>query len=612
MKIAVCVKQVPLVSMLKFDNETRRLIRDGVPSEVNHFDFLAVCAAVDLKKAHGAEVVVYTMGPPQAREALVQCLAVGADRAVHLTDRAFAGSDTLATARALSIALANEGFDLVLCGRNSVDSETGQVGPEIAELLGIPQVTNVRKLEYDEATQAAVRAERLTDEGHEVVLASLPALVTAGEDVAEEIYPRREALQEAQSKPIAEVSAAALSPDNAAFGIDGSPTWVDEIYSVEPEREGIVIRDAAVEDAVEQLLAYLDERRAFDRGAATASEAPQRGGRRERSDAGSIWVFAEVLGGEIRPVTFEMLGRSVELADALGTNVEALLLGSGVSQHAGELAAHGADVVRTADDARLAGYDTRTYAHVLARAIEERRPYAVLFGSTVIGRDLAARLAARLGLGLTGDCVGLEIDDEGRLVQLKPAFGGNIVAPILSKTVPYMSTLRPGMLTPVQPDPTVEATVAPLDLGDVPEPAVEVIERVVDSSAEGANLETAKTIVSAGQGIGGPENLPVLRELADALGAGLGASRNVTDLGWVPRQYQIGLSGKAVAPDLYFAVGIRGVFNHMVGVQKAVTIVAINDRARSPIFKAADIGIVGDYAEVVPALTRAIKRRAGA
>ena len=308
-------------------------------------------------------------------------------------------------------------------------------------------------------------------------------------------------------------------------------------------------------------------------------------------------------------MTFEMLGRSVELADELGTNVEVVLMGGGIASHAGELAAHGADVVRVADDARLAGYDTRTYAHVLARAIEAHRPYAVLFGSTVIGRDLAARLAARLDLGLTGDCVGLEIDEEGRLVQLKPAFGGNIVAPILSKTVPYMSTLRPGMLTPVQPDGTVEATVESLDLGGMPDPAVEVVERVVDSSAEGANLENAKIIVSAGQGIGGPENLPVLEGLAEALGAGLGATRNITDLGWLPRQYQIGLSGKAVAPDLYFAVGVRGVFNHMVGVQKAGTIVAINDRARSPIFKAADIGIVGDYAEIVPALTQALKRR---
>ena len=610
MKIAICIKQVPLVSMLKFDNETRRLIREGVPSEVNHFDVLAVSAAVVFKEQLGAEVVVYTMGPPQAREALIQCLAMGADRAVHLTDRGFAGSDTLATARALSLALAKEDYDLILCGRNSVDSETGQVGPEIAELLKIPQITNVRKIELTESADS-LRAERLTDEGYDVVSSPLPALVTVTEDVAPEIYPRKEAMQEAQSKPIAEVVAAELSDDPDDFGLEGSPTWVDEIYSIEPDRDAIVVNEIPVDEAILQLLEYLDKRNALDRGSGANEDVLKRGNPRSRSDIGSIWVVAEVLGQQIRHVSLEMLGRSVQMADHLGTNVEAVLIGHGVESHANNLAAYGADVVRLADDSRLSSYDTETHAQVLTKAIQEHKPYAVLLGSTVNGRDLAARLAARLGLGLTGDCVGLEIDDEGRLVQLKPAFGGNIIAPILSKTVPYMSTLRPGMLSAAQPDESVEAVVEPLDVDSTSEPAVKVLERVVDESAQGAELEHAEVIVTAGQGIGGPENIPIVQELADALGASLGATRNVTDLAWLPRQYQVGLSGKAVAPNLYIAVAVRGVFNHMVGVQKAKTIVAINDRARSPIFKAADFGIVGDFAEVVPALTRALRERGG-
>ena len=149
MKIAVCVKQVPVVSMLKLDSASGRLVREGVPSELNYFDVLAIAAMSSLKAAHEAEVVAYTMGPPQARSALVQCLAMCADRAVHLVDPAFAGSDTLATARALSLALVMEPFDLIVCGRNSVDSETAQVGPEIAEMLGLPQITGVRRLEVD-------------------------------------------------------------------------------------------------------------------------------------------------------------------------------------------------------------------------------------------------------------------------------------------------------------------------------------------------------------------------------------------------------------------------------------------------------------------------------
>ena len=275
------------------------------------------------------------------------------------------------------------------------------------------------------------------------------------------------------------------------------------------------------------------------------------------------------------------------------------------------LTAFGADVVWMAQNERLADYEVSQYTAILADAIREHRPYAVLLGSTVIGRELAARLAGRLLLGLTGDCIGLEVDDEGRLVQLKPAFGGNIVAPILSNTKPYMATVRPGLLTPVAPDDSIEAVVRRLSLDGLGEARAEIVERVVNESAEGAELDSADTIVGVGKGIGGPENLPMIRELADALGAPLGATRDVTELGWLPRQYQIGLSGKSVSPNLYFAVALSGVFNHTVGIGKAGTVVAINSSARAPIFQSADFGIVGDYAEVVPELVRALEGRRG-
>ena len=614
MKIAVCIKQVPVVSLLKFDNETRRVVRDGVPSEVNPFDVLGMSLAVNLKQAHDAEVVVFTMGPPQARDALVQCLAMGADSAVHLNDRAFAGSDTLATALALALALARDDYDLIICGRNSVDAETGQVGAEIAEMLDLPQVSGVRHLEVDSQDGgASVTMERVTDEGHDVVRCELPALITVTEDVAPEIYPRRAERQAAEEKPVETLTAADLSDDLSVFGTDGSPTWVSEIYSIEPEREGIVVRDKAADEAVGKLMAYLDGRGVFDGGGGGSSEdaGRWRGGRRERGDAGAIWVLAETLGGELRPVTLELLGRSCELADSLGTCVEAVLIGDDVAQHADALTAYGADVVWVAQDGRLADYEVSQYTAVLAEAIREYSPYAVLLGSTVMGRELAARLAGRLSLGLTGDCIGLEVDDEGRLVQLKPAFGGNIVAPILSNTKPYMATVRPGLLMPVVPDDGVGAVVRELSVDGLGESRVKIVERVADESAEGAELDSAHTIVSVGKGIGGPENLPLLRELADALDAPLGATRDVTELGWLPRQYQIGLSGKSVSPNLYFAVALSGVFNHTVGIGKAGTVVAINSSARAPIFQSADFGIVGDYTEVVPELIRALEGRKG-
>ena len=607
MKIAVCIKQVPVVSLLKFDNETKRLVREGVPSELNPFDVLATSAAATLKCATGAEVVAITMGPPDAREALAQCIAMGADGAVHLVDRAFAGADTLATARALAAALEREAPDLVLCGLNSVDAETGQVGPEIAELMGLPHVGAVRRLELS-ADGRDLMAERLTDIGHERVSCPLPALVTVTEGIAPEVYPSREAMEAAQDTPIAQLTAADLGDDVSLFGAEGSPTLVSEIRPVEVDRDGIVIRDKPVDEAVEELLTYLVARGVFEVTASSTAAEP-RGPRREKGDAGAIWVFCEVLAGEIGPVTWELLGRARGLAVEIDTSVDAVLLGGDVERLAGALAAYGADRVLAAEDVRLSHFDAEAYTTVLAEAVRTERPYALLFPSTIVGRDVASRLAARLGLGLTGDCIGLEIDAEQRLVQLKPAFGGNIVAPILSKTMPQMATVRPGVLSALQPDWSVKPVVQPLRTGKLPEPRIKLLESVSDKSLGEAGIAHAWAMVVVGMGVGSPGNIGVARELAEALGGAIGATRDVVDTGWLPRQVQVGLSGKAVAPKLYVAVAVRGPYNHTVGIRKAGTVVAINNSARAPIFKAADIGILGDYAEVVPALTTAVKKR---
>ncbi len=610
MKIAVCIKQVPVVSMLKFDNETRRVVREGMPNEVNPYDVLALSLATRLSQEHGAEVVALTMGPPQASDALVQALAMGADRAVHLNDRAFAGSDTLATSRALALALEREQPDLVICGRNSTDAETGQVGPEIAEMLGLPQITAVSRLDMDPSA-GTIAATRLTDEGYQELECPLPALVTITDGAAEEVYPRREQMQEAASRPIEHLSAIDLTDDMSQFGLDGSPTWVDEIFSLESARLGTMVRDVPTEEAVSQLMEFLEERGVFDGKSSSRSGGVARGSRLERGPQGAIWVAAEVIAGTVRPVTLELLGRARELAVQIGANVEAVLIGDDNEGRIRELTAYGADTVHVAGDARFAEYDTETHTVALTTAIRAHSPFAVLVPSTANGRDLAARVAGRLELGLTGDCVGLDIDDEGRLSQLKPAFGGSIVAPILSRTLPNMATVRPGILTACEPDESIEPMVNRIGVESVAASGVRVLRSVSDESAEGAELEHATRIVAVGKGIGGPENLGPIRDLAAAFGASIGTTRDVADLGWLPRQYQIGLSGKAVAPSLYVAVALRGPFNHTVGIQRSGTIVAINNRARSQIFRASDFGILGDWTEIVPELTSAVMRRLG-
>ena len=608
MKLAVCIKQVPVVSRIQFDYETKTIMREGVPLEVNSFDLLAVDVAVELADREGDEVVVFTMGPPQARDALIQCLAMGARRAVHLTDRAMAGSDTLATARTLSLALKRERFDLILCGRNSTDAETGQVGPEIAELLHLPYVGNVRRLEPP-VDGEGILAERVTDDGHELIRCPLPALVSVAEGIKEERFPSRQDMEAARQDPtIEEVGAAQLSADESLFGAAGSPTLVSEIRFLEPQRLGVVIEEDDPNAAAQAVAAGLRERMS------SADHAPAKrrtGWTRYPGQAeGAVWVVAERAGSGLRKTTFELLGKSRDLADHTRSEVVALLLGGGDTPAIEALAAHGADRVLVLGDGSL-GHPTGIAATAtMADAIERRDPYAVLFPSTANGRDLASRVAARLVLGLTGDCVDLEINEKGELIQLKPALGGNVVAPILSKTRPYMATLRPGLLLPLEPDWGLEAEVESMDASGTGGPDIEVLEVRRQEDATGLELEAATTVIGVGMGIGGPENLPAIQDMAASIGASVAATRNVTDAGWMPKQVQVGLTGRAIAPRLYIAVGVRGDFNHMVGVQKAGTIVAVNNNLnprRSPILQAADFTVIGDWQTYLPPLVEALR-----
>ena len=606
MKIVVCVKYVPVVARIQFDYENKTIIREGVPSEVNPFDMLGLVRAVELKSAPDDQVVVLCMGPPQARDGLLECLALGADRAILLTDRALAGSDTLATARALSLALKKEAPDLIICGRNSADSETGQVGPETAELMDIPHVGQVSKLDLN-ADSSTIVTERLTDEGYQVIECPLPALVCVTEGVAEETFPNREQLAEAETKPLQEVTCAQLSPDSSQFGAEGSPTWVEEIRLVEPNRSGVIIEEEDPQVAAEQAASLLKERLAELDSADNGSQTAQPTERFPNSRDKSIWVIAESWPADLAHVTLELLGKARELTSFTRSEVAAVLIGPAQRDLNGQLAAYGADRVLVLDNTGKGPVWGRQVVQSLAAAVHQAQPYAVLFASTPDGRDLASRVAARLALGLTGDAIDLEIDEEGRLVQLKPALGGNVVAPILSKTLPNMVTLRPGLLTPVAPVVSSQAPVEAIAAASFDGPDVTVLEEHVQEDIGALELTQAQVVLGVGMGIGGPENLPQIQKLAHSINASLATTRNVTHEGWLPVQIQVGISGRSITPKVYLAVGIRGAFNHTVGIQKAGVILALNQNRRHAIFKSADFGIVGDWNEFLPPLIEALK-----
>jgi electron transfer flavoprotein alpha subunit len=609
MKIAVCVKWVPALARMRFDPETRRIVREGVPHELNGLDQLAIQRAVELKASHGAEISVYTMGPPQARQGLVQCLAWGADHVFHIVDRAFAGSDTLATSRALSLALLRDSYDLVLFGAHSLDAETGQVGPQVAEFMSLPQVTGVQKLDIgDDGTKVVV--ERQLDEGVELVECRMPCVIAVTEGVAPETFPHREALREAADSETPEISATDLSEDLTIFGDRGSPTYVSEIRIVESSREQRVLEEMEPEAAARVIVDYIKGKGLLKPEARQIRRVSEPAPSVVRATEGpGVWVIAEVGRRGVLAVTRELLSAAQPVADAVHGHVAALLLGGpDVGSYARELGHFGADVVYVAAGPELAAYTTDAYATTLTDAIQTHNPYAVLLPSTVNGRDLAPRVAARLQLGLTGDCVGLEVDGEGRLVQLKPAFGGNVLAPIFSKTIPNMATVRPGLLTPLQAEESRQIPVEPLPVFTFADSAVRVMELRQEESVDVGDLENAWAVVAVGMGLGGAENLPVLDPLLQILDAEVVCTRDVVEAGWLPRQRQVGITGRSVAPALYIGVGVRGDFYHTVGFQRAGTVVAINNNRRATIFRQSDIGVVGNWQAIVPALIAQLKK----
>ncbi len=621
MKIVVAVKQVPLADQLKFDAESKRVVREGVENEINPFDKRALTQAIQLKQQLGGEVIVITMGPPQARQALIEALAMGADRAVHLLGLEFAGADSLATARALARACTRIGFDLILCGKYSTDGETAQVPPMLAEFLDLPQVTSATSLQIVPG-QIALTATREIDDGFETVHSPLPALVTAGERLVKPIKVGPADLEAGRGKPIEVLGGSDLTENVQELGLAGSPTWVSEIMLVEVKRKRIIRRvDGDVDTIVREVASELVGEGIFaepEKALHPPISLPKQDGResapgadtaaahkRERSQA--VWTVVELAHDRIRPVSLELLGRSVQLADQLGGQAAAVLIGHNIGRHVAELAAYGADRVYVADAPAFSTYSTDTFTAVLAQAIADHNPYAVLLPSTANGRDLAPRVAARLNLGLTGDCIGLEIDQQGRLVQLKPAFGGMFVAPILTKTRPAMATVRPGILQKAEPDNNRRPRIVLLPTDQIVESRTRVISREANVDA-GIRLDDAAIIVSVGTGVGRAENLGIVQHLADVLHAPIGATRKVVDAGWLPRQVQIGLTGRSVSPQLYIAIGISGKFNHTVGIQRSRIILAINREPGAEILKQADYGIVGDWMQVVPALARALDR----
>ena len=324
----------------------------------------------------------------------------------------------------------------------------------------------------------------------------------------------------------------------------------------------------------------------------------------------NVWIFAEQREGKIAPVVIELLGEGRKLAKEVDAELCAILLGKDVDGLAKELITFGADKVYVADDALLEKYTTDAYTKVIKDAIDEIKPEIMLFGATHIGRDLAPRIASRVGTGLTADCTKLEIDPEDKKIkQTRPAFGGNIMATIICPNHrPQMSTVRPGVMDKAEKDETRTGEVIALDYKITQDDIRTTVLETVKTKKDLVSLTDANVIVSGGLGLGGPEGFEMLKKLADKLGGVVGSSRAAVDAGWIDHSHQVGQTGTTVKPNLYIACGISGAIQHLAGMSDSKYIVAINKDAKAPIFSICDYGIVGDLYEIIPEMIESLNR----
>ncbi len=327
------------------------------------------------------------------------------------------------------------------------------------------------------------------------------------------------------------------------------------------------------------------------------------------SDYRDVWVFVEQHDGRFHRSGLELLGCARTLADDLGQRVAAVVLGNNVGETARQLIEHGADRCIVVENSALGYYQTCTYAHVLAKLIGKYKPNILLLAATHLGRDLAPRLARRVGLGLTADCTRLSIDpDEKILQQTRPAFGGNIMATIVTRfSRPQTATVRPGIMKALDPDParTGDLIAEQVDMAECRE-FTKVLECVMHKDRP-VDLTAAKIIVAGGRPVCSDRGIGVLRDFADAVGGEIACTRVVVEEGFLPPERQVGQTGRTVRPEVYFACGISGAIQHKAGMDGSRYVIAINKDRDAPIFEMADYAIVGDLFEILPALTRAVK-----
>ncbi|OGX31143.1 MAG: electron transfer flavoprotein subunit alpha [Omnitrophica WOR_2 bacterium RIFCSPHIGHO2_01_FULL_48_9] len=641
LKVISLMKQVPLPTEMRMGSDGL-MDRTKAKSIINIDCSFGLEQGLQIKKSvPDAELIVVSMGPPSFEQSLRKAISMGYDRVVLLSDRRLGGSDTFATGLAIATLLKTlilpknkEDRFIIFAGRQTSDGDTAHVPSQVAENLGIPQVTFVEHVEYCESY---LKVRRMIEGGHQTLKVPIPCIISVAPTSIPARRPSLSGSIQSRQAQIETYTLDHISLNPEAVGLAGSPTVVAKAVNIEHTRPPVTMLSGKnFEETSSKLVRIFDEpakpvsasaKKAPAAGPPASAESTEAASSKPprvdfRQGASGILTWIEVPGGVIAQSSLELLNPARKLADQLNTTITSVLIGENVTALAPQVIAHGADEVIVVNHPRLKEYLILPFASVIEQVAKERRPEIALFGATTSGRELAPRLASRLRAGVTADCTILKIGEFVNkrlkstfypcLEAIRPTYGESKLATIIGFWCPQMATARPGTFALLPPDPNRKGKITEFHPQLHEKDFVVEILQTDRKEVGGQSLFSAEIIISGGRPCGELDDFKLIKDLVQALQeqgikADWGASRQAVDHGYAPYSRQVGQTGKTVRPKVYVAVAISGAIQHTCGIKDSGKIIAINTDAQSSIFNSSDYGIVGDYLQVVPALIEKVK-----
>lgn len=598
MRVIVCVKYVPEVIIQNYDGCSIK--RDNVLGNINPADMFAIEEGIRIKEHFNAETFGLCMGVMSAEASLKNAIALGLDKMFLMSDKCFSGSDTLATSYVLSKGLEYiSDYDLVLCGRQSTDSDTGQVAQEIASHLDLPCLINVVAIEFIESKK--IKCKILTEYGYSLYEIHLPAVLSVSKGINVPRIPTISGLQRAQSTKIQIIDSEAAKTDPQKCGLLGSPTKVKNVrqhkYNVKNPKDITLNFKEVFFDLIVKRKFNLSNDSHTNKIEIDCSIMSN-----VRSDY-EIWVVCEITYGCIAEVSLQLLSKAAQLAKEINGIVAAIVFCENVYQYSETFSNYGVKKIYYSEITLKSTLFDETLLLLLTNACRKHVPSVVLFGNTTWGRWIAPIVAVKLRTGLTADCFDLHLDTEtNNLIQTRLAFCGNLIADIICpNTRPQMATVRCNVF---HKNSFINKTTFELiDIGslELDYKRINVVGQV-DNLIQSTRLMDAEVVIAGGKGVGNKENFLLLFKLAELLNGAVAATRYAVDAGWVDYSYQVGQTGISVKPKLYIAFGISGAIEHVIGMRDSDCIISVNVDADASIFDISDYKIIDSCDKVLNSL----------